>query len=119
MKEKHRTFDNTPLNAILPDDYVKAYPHPARNPQEEVTFSVGTVVVTPAAMEALEFDGGGNFLVFLLRHAARLQTGSRKEAERPLAAAHRYHLVSGETLLVMLEKDEQVTTIMLLRNVSR
>jgi hypothetical protein len=119
MKEKHRTFDNTPLNAILPDDYIKAYPPPTQNHLEQVTFSLGTVVVTPAAMEAMEFDAGGNFFNFLLRHCSRFKTGTRKEAERPLASATRYHLISGETLLVMLEKDEQVTTIMKLSNVRR
>ena len=78
------------------------------NHPEETTFSVGTIVVTP------EFEGAGHFLASLLKHAARFQPGRRKRIRRQIATGHRFDLLTGEKLLLLLEADEQVTTIMTL-----
>jgi len=100
------------LQKLIPDGYFGEIPLPQPKHLEQVTFDVGTIVITPAAMEALQFEGAGTFVSFLLRHASRLKVGSRKQEKRPLAGCARFDLRSTETLLVMVEAEEHVTTVM-------
>ena len=102
------------LRRTIPTGYLNEYQHPTPEHLEDVTFPVGTIVVTPAAMEALEFEGAGKFLTFLLRHAAGFKAGRRKQSERHVSSGIRFDLMSGESLMVLLEAEEQITTVMLL-----
>jgi hypothetical protein len=111
METKMKT---TPAGLItkIPNGYYIDDQKPEPNRLEDTTFSVGTIVVTPAAMEALEIEGAGKFLAFLLRYASRFTSATRSKTNRQAASGTRFDLMTGETLLVMLEAEEQITTVM-------
>jgi hypothetical protein len=83
-------------------------------------FSLGQVVATPGALDALE-EAGQQPRELLMRHASGdwgdLSAGDRAENERSLKEGRRllsaYTLASGERLWVITEHDRSVTTLLL------
>jgi hypothetical protein len=83
-------------------------------------FSLGQVVATPAALEALE-QSGEPFQKFLTRHVVgdwgELDSEDVEANERALREDERllsaYHTAKGEKLWIITEADRSVTTLLL------
>ena len=83
-------------------------------------FSLGRILATPGALEALEHAGQGGH-EFLTRHAhgdwGQIEEEDRRENELSLRAGFRllsaYRLSTGERLWVISEADRSATTLLL------
>ncbi len=90
----------------------------APEPEQEVLFSLGMVVATPAAIEDLTDADRANALA---RHArgdwGDVGADDRAENERSLKSGGRllsvYHTTGGITFWVVTEADRNVTTILI------
>lgn len=108
MKDKLESKKVRPTAEV----YLKMFPH--GEPLEETTFEVGTIVVTPAAIEMLDWEPAGRFLMFLLRHGSRLQ-GTTKTTQPRRSCGSVYDTMCGEKVLLLVDGEERVTTVMMLK----